>query len=381
MRRTCASQNVFTIQQQNQITPNDTGPDQEFTEASSYEAARAVSVRKFVASRPWRGPKHDPDNLTLLGDFWDDLLHFAEDVFHAIRTGVLEVISVTTDVANGVIEFSLQLASGAAQAVQYVVHTIDDVALAIESAFQRVAAEVEMVINWLKELFSWGDIVNTGRVLVYYIGLHRAASAGGQRLSDAGGQQPAAATDRQAVLQPGVAGERRVRRARGKGFDCRSGAVARIAAAAGRFHRSPQRQPGSHDVRAKAYAELCPEDPPQRRAPYDPATISTFLDTTWSFPSIGLGAGRLGVQPPMDSFAPNAMALTLVLYALFNMVGDYLSVLIPDAEPAGRVVSVISIGLSLGALTWTAPWSQFPKNTSEWSAPMFSMWYFGSSPI
>jgi hypothetical protein len=178
------TKNVFTIQQTNNITPNDTGPDQNFTPVSSYEAARAFSAAKFVSSRPLRGPSHDPENLTLLGDFWDDLFHFAEDVFHAIATGVLEVISVASDVANGVIELSIQLANGAAQAVQYLVHTIDDVAHAIESAFQWLAAKVEMVINWLKELFSWGDIVNTGKVLAHYI--QQLLSAGSAYLTPAG---------------------------------------------------------------------------------------------------------------------------------------------------------------------------------------------------
>ncbi|HKF58585.1 MAG TPA: hypothetical protein VKJ45_24300 [Blastocatellia bacterium] len=109
-----------------------------------------------------------------------------EDVFHAIHTGIIKIESIATDVAQGIIQISMSLANGVAEAVTYAVKTIDDVANAIQSAFQWLAAKVEEVINWLKELFSWQDIVNTGAVMAHIVSQFLSAASSYLAPSDSG---------------------------------------------------------------------------------------------------------------------------------------------------------------------------------------------------
>ncbi|MGA2906055.1 MAG: hypothetical protein ABSD98_19690, partial [Candidatus Korobacteraceae bacterium] len=93
--------------------------------------------------------------------FWDDLCNYGHDIEHAIKNAVLKVTKIEVDVANKVVSFTMQLANGASQVLQLVVKTARDVVSAVKTVFRYIERGIDEVIHWLKDLFRWGDILNT----------------------------------------------------------------------------------------------------------------------------------------------------------------------------------------------------------------------------
>jgi hypothetical protein len=103
----------------------------------------------------------------LVGDspFWHDLCNFPHDIDHAIKKAALAVTQMAVDVENKVVHVTMELASGATQMLDLVIHTVDDVVSAIKCAFRYVERGVEEAIDWLKALFNWHDILNTKNII------------------------------------------------------------------------------------------------------------------------------------------------------------------------------------------------------------------------
>ena len=141
--------------------------------ARGYDRIRETMRAKIVSTRVVAGPDGSTEKLELLGGFWDDLFNFLEDVFHAIENAVLDVVNV---VVTDTIQITLSLASIGQAIVTLAVQTIQDVESAFITAFRWVEAEVEQVINWLKELFGWTDIVNAGKVIASVVNQFLTAS-------------------------------------------------------------------------------------------------------------------------------------------------------------------------------------------------------------
>jgi len=164
-----ASQTITgTIQLQatNGVGPGTVNPPGLSAQARGNEHIRELMRGKIVSTRMVAGPDGSTERLELLGDFWSDLLNFAEDVFHAIENGVIDVVNV---VVTDTIEITLSIAKFGQHLVSLAVQTIHDVENAFITAFRWVVVEVEQVINWLKELFDWTDIVNAGKVMAYTV--------------------------------------------------------------------------------------------------------------------------------------------------------------------------------------------------------------------
>jgi hypothetical protein len=101
------------------------------------------------------------------GNFWSELEHFGEDVFHAARNGLLAVEEVT--VVKQALQLTLKLEGIGAQVVNLAIATIHDVTNAFHTAFVWLEAAVERVLDWLKELFDWTDIINTHAVVFHFV--------------------------------------------------------------------------------------------------------------------------------------------------------------------------------------------------------------------
>jgi len=97
--------------------------------------------------------------------FWHDLCNFPHDIDHAIKKAALAVTLMTVDVENKIVHVTMELASGATQMLDLVIHTVEDVVSAIKCAFRYVERGVEEAIDWLKALFNWHDILNTKNVI------------------------------------------------------------------------------------------------------------------------------------------------------------------------------------------------------------------------
>ncbi|MGA9996994.1 MAG: tectonin domain-containing protein [Pyrinomonadaceae bacterium] len=163
-------QNVFKVKSQNKInpgTPNGVSPN---VSTPTYEAVRALWSAKVVDVQPLapstEGATEEPGSWD---SFWHELADFGEDIWHGIRKGILAVEDIAVDVKKGVIKVTLALAEVGSAVIHFFIKTIDDVVHAVAAAFRWLGAEIEKAINWLKEFFSWGDILNTKTVIEHYI--------------------------------------------------------------------------------------------------------------------------------------------------------------------------------------------------------------------
>ncbi|MBS0265403.1 MAG: hypothetical protein JSS02_25940, partial [Planctomycetes bacterium] len=148
-------QDAFKIQQKHNIQPGAPGP---------VSPGTVLSV--IPPSCPATGPWSDPGSWD---SFWRDLAHFGEDIWHGIRNGILALENVAVDFEEGAIKLTVALEGLGAAVIKFVVKTIQDVVSAVSSAFRYLGAKIEQAIDWLKEFFDWGDILNTKRVMEYYL--------------------------------------------------------------------------------------------------------------------------------------------------------------------------------------------------------------------
>jgi hypothetical protein len=153
-----AIRDTFTVQQQAKIDGATVG---------------APGVRRF-RGRPAGAPVG-------AADFWSELEQFGEDVFHAAGAGILAVTGVDVAVAARRLNVTLALQGLGTKVLSFVIDTIHDVVHALQTAFVWLEATVQKVVDWLKELFDWDDILNTHAVIAHFIDqlvMNAAASTG-----------------------------------------------------------------------------------------------------------------------------------------------------------------------------------------------------------
>jgi hypothetical protein len=97
--------------------------------------------------------------------FWHDLCRFPHDIEHAIRNDVMKVEHAFVDVGKQVVQFTMRIGKDLTQLLELAIKTIKDVISAVKSFFRYIERGIEDVLDWLKALFNWEDILNTKKVL------------------------------------------------------------------------------------------------------------------------------------------------------------------------------------------------------------------------
>jgi hypothetical protein len=97
--------------------------------------------------------------------FWHDLCRFPHDIEHAIRNDVMKVEHAFVDVDKKVVQFTMRIGKDLTQVLQLAIKTVKDVISAVKSFFRYIERGIEQVLDWLKALFNWEDILNTKKVL------------------------------------------------------------------------------------------------------------------------------------------------------------------------------------------------------------------------
>lgn len=90
-----------------------------------------------------------------MSDFTDAVVVAAGDVFSMLESAVDYVVEIVEDAAQGVWNFVCTIGG---KILTFVVDTIEKVVGAIQAIFQAIKTLVEDLIQFLKFLFSWGDI-------------------------------------------------------------------------------------------------------------------------------------------------------------------------------------------------------------------------------
>jgi hypothetical protein len=116
-------------------------------------------------SGQWSPAASSPDALLGGSSFWHDVCNYSHDIDHAIKKAAMTVSTAVVDVENKIVSFTIELANGLSQVLQLAINTAKDVVSAVKSAFRYIERGIDEAIDWLKSLFSWGDILNTKRVI------------------------------------------------------------------------------------------------------------------------------------------------------------------------------------------------------------------------
>lgn len=157
------------MQSQPEWTASPTPLVQSQDQANAPAAAQAITqiysipVSSTGASGQWQVAPSQTGVGSI--DFWGDLCSVGRDIEQAIKNAVLKVVKVTVDVENKVISFTMELANGLTQVLELVINTARDVASAVKAVFRFIERGIDEIIHWLKDLFSWHDILNTKMVL------------------------------------------------------------------------------------------------------------------------------------------------------------------------------------------------------------------------
>lgn len=143
-------------------------------------AASAVIMQLAQAQPQTSGARptafiREPAGAAALGEsfwdkVWDDMVDYAEDVFYAIRNGVIKVVNVVYDAAQSAVTATVRFVDDAVdRVIKFVVSTYHDIANALHTAFQWIKAGVDKLLDWLKSLFDWESIMYTQQVFAYYM--------------------------------------------------------------------------------------------------------------------------------------------------------------------------------------------------------------------
>jgi hypothetical protein len=97
---------------------------------------------------------------------WSDFKHIAGDVWHAIKTAAIKVVSFVVDTVNKVISLVIE---GITDAIELAISGFEDVVNVVHTIFTAIGAAIEDVVSWLRSIFDWEDINNTRIVLEYYL--------------------------------------------------------------------------------------------------------------------------------------------------------------------------------------------------------------------
>lgn len=141
------------------------------SQASVAAAAQTITQVYTIPLNPsgtsgqWSPAASSPDALLGGSSFWHDVCNYSHDIDHAIKKAAMKVSTAVVDVENKIVSFTIELANGLSQVLQLAINTAKDVVSAVKSAFRYLERGIDEAIDWLKSLFSWGDILNTKRVI------------------------------------------------------------------------------------------------------------------------------------------------------------------------------------------------------------------------
>lgn len=103
---------------------------------------------------------------TVLGDWWNDVENFFEDVWNGIKSAAIAIEHWVVDTVNKVVSFIAKVGAEIVQLANLVIKGIEEVISIVQSIFAAIAAFVEKVIKWLEAFFSWGDMIDTKNALI-----------------------------------------------------------------------------------------------------------------------------------------------------------------------------------------------------------------------
>jgi hypothetical protein len=107
--------------------------------------------------------------IGITAGLWGDIGNFFGDIWNGIKQGAVAVGNFFVDTAQATVNFTLSILNVGTQVFAFAVHTVDDAVNVVHSIFVYIGAAVDRVVEWLRALFDWNDMLNTQAVLRHYL--------------------------------------------------------------------------------------------------------------------------------------------------------------------------------------------------------------------
>ena len=131
-----------------------------------YHKTRADLVAHLQTLGPAGAQITDERGADAVGSAISD---FFGDVLHAIETFAMEVVDWVVDMVDSLINLVVKVADEIIHLAAIVIRSIEDAIPFIHAIFAWIGALVEKVLDWIKDLFGWGDIWNTKLVFEHLV--------------------------------------------------------------------------------------------------------------------------------------------------------------------------------------------------------------------
>jgi hypothetical protein len=93
---------------------------------------------------------------------WDDIAQFGDDVWNAIKSGALAAVGWVVDTANKAVDITVQIADNIAAALKgLALAGIGEVVSFVHGIFGFIGAELQQLLDWLKDELDWASIWTT----------------------------------------------------------------------------------------------------------------------------------------------------------------------------------------------------------------------------
>jgi hypothetical protein len=100
-----------------------------------------------------------------LGSWWDDVKDFFADVWHGVRNAAVSVMKWVVHTIDATVDMVVKIGEEIHTIAGLIIKGIEDVVSVVQSIFAAVGAEMDKLLDWLKMLFDWQDIVDTKNAL------------------------------------------------------------------------------------------------------------------------------------------------------------------------------------------------------------------------
>lgn len=117
----------------------------------------AAAVRSMIKNRLQLVRGKLPEN-SIIGD----LENLAHDIWHGIKSGAAAVSHWVVDVENDIVTI---VSADINAAVELALSDLESIGSVAHSIFNAVGADVDKVVEWLRFMFDWQDILNTSDVI------------------------------------------------------------------------------------------------------------------------------------------------------------------------------------------------------------------------
>lgn len=104
------------------------------------------------------------------GSIWDDIARYADDVWNAIKSGVMKVVHWVVDTTKMIVSATVAFADTiTADLKNLAMKGIGAITSMVHGIFAAIGALVDKVLDWLKDVFGWTSIWNTMEAFDSYV--------------------------------------------------------------------------------------------------------------------------------------------------------------------------------------------------------------------